>query len=434
MHPKLHLSPDKNWCNDPVGFIYYQGQYHLFYQYFPYGCTWGTMHWYHAVSKDLIHWQNLGIALYPSKYYDANGCFSGSSIEVDGKMYIYYTSVKYLQPNPENIHKTLNDAFEASQSMLISKDGIHFDNINQKRLIIPAFKENEIGHPTHTRDPKVWFYNGKYYMVIVSKYFDDNHHGQGQLLFYTSDDAINWSYQNNYRGVQLGDMWECPDIFTVNQQQLLIMSPERTETHGYPSHARITTCYFNHENCTMSQLGELRFLDYGRDLYAPQTALDQDGNRIFVGWMRMPVKAQGDWRGLFTMPRIIEYHDNHIYTDVHSNIKNQFIVDTQQFDYQKPTMIHVCLKHGDSINIGGYVLTYQDCLLANRENVFIDCDEDVDLICQTPPIDHCELDIYIDQYIIETYVNHGYYVLSHIVYHLDNTIQCNCKYEIKTVK
>ena len=94
---------------------------HLFYQYFPYGCTWGTMHWRHAMSDDLVHWEDLGIALYPSKPYDQNGCFSGSSIEVNKQLYIYYTSVQYTKAHPQNIHITASgNEFLASQSMIIS--------------------------------------------------------------------------------------------------------------------------------------------------------------------------------------------------------------------------------------------------------------------------------------------------------------------------
>ncbi|WRK51839.1 glycoside hydrolase family 32 protein [Coprobacillaceae bacterium CR2/5/TPMF4] len=134
MHPKYHLTAPKHWINDPNGFIYYRGNYHLFYQYFPYENRWGTMHWGHAISKDLINWQDLGIALYPSKNFDANGCFSGSSIKIDGKMYIYYTSVRYTKTNPENIHTTLTgDEFLSSQSMIISEDGFKFDNLNSKK-------------------------------------------------------------------------------------------------------------------------------------------------------------------------------------------------------------------------------------------------------------------------------------------------------------
>lgn len=76
----LRLKAPGNWINDPNGFIYYRGKYHLFYQYFPYMPEWGTMHWGHAVSEDLVHWEHLGVALFPSKDYDRNGVFSGTAL------------------------------------------------------------------------------------------------------------------------------------------------------------------------------------------------------------------------------------------------------------------------------------------------------------------------------------------------------------------
>ena len=82
----LHLHAPDHWVNDPNGFLYYRGQYHLFYQYFPYAAAWGTMHWGHAVSRDLVHWEHLGVALYPTKSYDQNGVFSGSALERDGNL------------------------------------------------------------------------------------------------------------------------------------------------------------------------------------------------------------------------------------------------------------------------------------------------------------------------------------------------------------
>ena len=85
------------------------------------------------------------------------------------------------------------------------------------------------------------------------------------------------------------------------------------------------------------------------------------------------------------------------------------------------------------INIGGYKIKYDKCLIADRSQVFIQTNEDIDLVTQTPNISHCDLDIYIDQNIIEIYINDGYYVLSHIIYHLDNYIQCSLPYTIKTL-
>ena len=82
---KIYVKPKDYWMNDPNGFIYYKGMYHLFYQCFPYGPRWGRMHWGHVVSKDLVNWEEQGIALFPSKTDDRSGCFSGSAIEEDGK-------------------------------------------------------------------------------------------------------------------------------------------------------------------------------------------------------------------------------------------------------------------------------------------------------------------------------------------------------------
>ena len=140
----LHLKSPVNWINDPNGFIYYKGKYHLFYQHFPYAPIWGTMHWGHAVSEDLVHWEHKKIALFPTKSYDRNGVFSGSAIEKDEKLYFYYSAVRYLEQDEENIHLSKNDQIETSQAMLISEDGEKFDNWNGKKQIIPVIRDEEI--------------------------------------------------------------------------------------------------------------------------------------------------------------------------------------------------------------------------------------------------------------------------------------------------
>ena len=114
---KIHFKAPNCWINDPNGFIWYKGQYHLFYQCFPYSAHWGRMHWGHAVSTDLVNWDEKGIALFPSKTDDRSGCFSGSAVEYKDKMYIYYTGVNYTEEDPENINCCINDTFTAAQLM-----------------------------------------------------------------------------------------------------------------------------------------------------------------------------------------------------------------------------------------------------------------------------------------------------------------------------
>ena len=179
----LHLKAPGNWMNDPNGFIYYEGKYHLFYQYFPYAPEWGTMHWGHAVSEDLIHWEHLGVALFPTKRYDQNGVFSGSALEKDGKLYLYYSAVRYLETDPEDIHRAARDRYESSQAMLISGDGMHFDNWKDKKQILPVIRDENVADSVHTRDPKVWNEDGIYYMILGSTYQEK----AGRVLFYVSE-------------------------------------------------------------------------------------------------------------------------------------------------------------------------------------------------------------------------------------------------------
>ncbi len=151
---EIHLRPPRGWINDPNGFIYYKGEYHLFYQHFPYAPRWGRMHWGHAVSRNLTDWKHLDIALFPTKTDDCDGCFSGSAVEKDGKMHILYTGVRYDTPDPENTNCCIDDKFTAAQLHISSEDGYTFDNFNGKKTAIPPLSDPNIGDRNHTRDPE----------------------------------------------------------------------------------------------------------------------------------------------------------------------------------------------------------------------------------------------------------------------------------------
>ena len=114
--PAFHVSPYVGWMNDPNGFSYYQGEYHLFYQYYPYDTHWNSMHWGHVVSKDLLHWEYLPAALAPDEDYDKIGCFSGSAIELDdGRQLLMYTAVD---------HETLEDGSKAYYTYSVTESEV----------------------------------------------------------------------------------------------------------------------------------------------------------------------------------------------------------------------------------------------------------------------------------------------------------------------
>ncbi len=426
MRPELHFTPIRNWMNDPNGLIYYKGEYHVFYQHFPYTCQWGTMHWGHAVSKDLVSFTHLPIALYPSKYDDRNGCFSGSAIEKDGKLYLYYTSIRYAKENPENVHiQYSDDDLIASQSVVISNDGYTFDNVKNKHKVIDVINDQTLGDKRHTRDPKVWIgKNDHIYMIIGSKVKSEQGY-DGEVLFYESEDGLHFQYKNRYIDSQIGDMWECPDLFQLNHNYYFIFSPEHINQPPQPdSSAVIMPVQFDEETCTLTHQSTYTYLDYGLDFYAPQTFLDEYGNRVVLGWFRMREPGiNEDWCGMLSYPRVLNVRDDHVYQTVHPHIQSLFNEETKTIDYLHPFMMKASLKENESMNLGGLkIWIHDDKLYVNRAQVSIQ-HEKVCQECHTPKLNHrYDLEIYYDQYIFEIYINEGYYVCSQIVYHLDYSL------------
>ena len=195
-----HFMAETGWINDPNGLIYFKGKYHFFYQYNPYSGFWDYMHWGHAVSEDMIHWEYLPLALAPSEVYDDHlkgGCFSGSAIEHDGKLFLIYTG-------------TCNNGkgFEQSQCIAYSEDGIHFEKYEGNPVITAPE-----GVPTDLfRDPKVWKHDDTYYVVCGA-----SQNGFAQARLYKSTDMFHWEFVNvlaESRG-EWGYMWECPDFYPV---------------------------------------------------------------------------------------------------------------------------------------------------------------------------------------------------------------------------
>lgn len=301
MRQNYHFMGQTGWINDPNGLIFYKGKYHVFYQHNPYDGFWDFMHWGHAVSEDLIHWEYLPIALAPSEVYDEHkrgGCFSGSAIEHDGKLFLMYTGCT-----------NNGNGFEQTQCIAYSEDGIHFEKYPGN----PVLTAPE-GVPKHFfRDPKVWKHDGKYYMVCGAS---RNH--LAQALLYVSEDMLHWQFVNvlaESRG-EWGYMWECPDFFPLGDKYVLLVSPmgvgERTCVYMVGDFS-YETGKFVYDTC-----GEA---DWGFDYYAPQSFLDGKGRRLLIGWANawdwMPFwkdwgpTYQEGWCGSFAVPRQVKMNPDH---------------------------------------------------------------------------------------------------------------------------
>lgn len=302
--PQIHFSPERHWMNDPNGMVYYAGEYHLFYQHNPDASVWGPMHWGHAVSRDLVHWEHLPIALYP----DSLGyIFSGSAVvdwkntsgfgkEGEPPLIAFFT---YHDKAAEEAGKTNVE----SQAIVYSTDrGRTWTKFGGNPVIQnPGIRD--------FRDPKVvWHEPTRRWIMAIAA-------GQ-EVSLYTSPDCKDWSYASSFgqgKGSHDGT-WECPDLFPIR-----VNGSDETKWvllvnvgSGGPFGGSATQYFvgdFDGKFFTSSQEKTL-WSDYGFDDYACVTWSDApDQRRIAIGWMTnlmysndQPTEA---WRGSLTFPREI---------------------------------------------------------------------------------------------------------------------------------
>ncbi len=306
--PVVHFSPSSGWMSDPNGLVYYDGEYHLFYQHIPNGGLPGP-HWGHAVSTDLLHWQELPIALYPDSLgFIFSGCCvfdrlnsSGLGTKENPPLVAIFT---YHDPAKEK------DGTAESQAIAYSTDkGRTWTKYRHNPVIRnPGIKD--------FRDPKVvWDHQaGRWLMALA---------GGPVIKFYGSDNLIDWEYLSEFGegyGVHTGP-WECPDFFPVKVKGgketkwvLLVSVVDFTDT---PNRLATATQYFigDFDGRTFTtQQKETLWVDHGKDCYAGVTFDNApDGRRIFVAWMHSHQYAgqarkamTQTWSGSATFPRNLD--------------------------------------------------------------------------------------------------------------------------------
>jgi fructan beta-fructosidase len=297
--PQIHFSPAANWMNDPNGLVFFNNTYHLFYQYYPDSNVWGPMHWGHATSKDLAHWQHQPIALYP----DSLGyIFSGSAVVdsnntsgfgKDGQIPLIaiFTHHDTIGVNAKRIDYQ-------HQSIAYSIDG---GNTWTKYAGNPVLKNPGI---IDFRDPKVsWYEAGKKWIMTLAT--------KDRITFYASPNLKEWTKESEF-GEKIGahgGVWECPDLFPIEHNGEKIWVLLVSINPGGPNGGSATqyfTGQFDGKTFTPFQT-DIRWIDYGPDDYAGVTWSNTGQRRIFLGWMSnwqyatvVPTTA---WRSAMTVPR-----------------------------------------------------------------------------------------------------------------------------------
>ncbi|MBR6012174.1 MAG: glycoside hydrolase family 32 protein [Selenomonadaceae bacterium] len=302
-YPKYHLAAPYGWINDPNGFCFYKNRFHMFYQYHPYSTEWGPMHWGHATTKDLVSWNNKPIALAPDRDYDRDGCFSGSAIEKDGKLYLMYTG-----------HVNAGDHCVQTQCFAVSEDGVTFEKI-EGNPVIGTPEELPDVDSFDFRDPKVWKCGEKYYCVIGSK----TPEYIGQVVLYESDDLNKW----NFKSIAVRDkkdektMWECPNLAELDGGDVMIISVTIPQDNGNIWQTEYIAGKFDYATGIFDG-GERTLIDFGTDFYAPQITTTPDGRVIMIGWLSMwgagmPEQADG-WAGMMSIPRELIFDNGKLRT------------------------------------------------------------------------------------------------------------------------
>lgn len=371
---RFHLMPPSGWMNDPNGLCQLNGVYHVYYQYTPFLAGWGTKIWGHYTTRDWVHFREEEPFLFPDCAWDRDGVYSGSAFVKDGEIHYFYTgNVKLWDQDYDYIM----NGREQNTIHLVSRDGL---NAGEKKLVLTN-DDYPSDMSKHVRDPKIFCRDGKYYMVLGAR----DAHSEGCALLFRSEDLEHWEYFDRISPKKpFGFMWECPDLFELDGQTILMSCPQGIPQRGH-LYQNVYQCgYFPAELDLEKKeyhLEPFRELDKGFDIYACQTFEDEKGRRILIGWMGIPdadysydATVQWDWIHALTMPRVLSFRDGRIFQqpmeEMKSLRKNERTVSIRQFGSWETAdccfEMHVTLDHADRMKLQlreDVWLTYEDQIL-----------------------------------------------------------------------
>lgn len=302
-YPSYHIAPHHGLVNDPNGLSYFNGEHHIFYQWFPLGPVHGLKHWYHVSTKDFVNFNDRGIAMYPDQDYDHHGCYTGVGVPHNDELYLFYTA---------NLLNEEGEGLPTQALAVMDKQG----KIEKKGVVVEF---NSDAYTQEFRDPVLVTRDDGYHMLIGAQGHDE----KGKLAYYHGSDIDDYHYQGNI-DVGLGDfgyMWECPNYYEQDENGVFIFSPQGVSSESkYDLKNVFSVVYMvgeriDFENKVFPNQG-YRELDKGFDFYAPQTYLDDQQRRILIGWLGNSKSEyptdKNRWAHMLTLPRVLTIEGDYL--------------------------------------------------------------------------------------------------------------------------
>lgn len=418
-HNKFHLEMPKGLVNDPNGLCYHQGKYQIFFQWNPFGCEHKHKHWTYTQTTNFINYTKPQIALAPVDKFDKDGCYSGSARSKNNKLEIIYTA---------NLKDEQNIRYPRQVLVKQNDDG---EFIKEKIIIDTVPK----GYTTHFRDPYIFTKNNRSFIILGAQ----RENLTGCALIYEEIDE-NWIFRGELKTqlTDFGYMWECPNLFTIDDKDILVFCPQGLKAQKYQYQNLYQAGYligqFNPDTLEFTH-GEFHEFDMGFDFYAPQV-LVHENRHILIGWVGMPDKLQDyptindGWVHSLTLPRELILKNDKLYqrpiselNELNQNTTTKINTDKISLSTNKKLEISIPLKD---------ISSWQGKLKFNDEYILLTYDKNTSVFTidrnqlklggkgirqfLVKVQNELNLSVYIDNSIIELYLQDGEYYATFCYY------------------
>lgn len=423
-HNKFHLEMPKGLVNDPNGLCYHQGKYQIFFQWNPFGCEHKHKHWTYTQTTNFINYTKPQIALAPVDKFDKDGCYSGSARSKNNKLEIIYTA---------NLKDEQNIRYPRQVLVKQDDDG----KFIKEKIIIDTVPK---GYTTHFRDPYIFTKNNRSFIILGAQ----REKLTGCALIYEEIDE-NWIFRGELKTqlTDFGYMWECPNLFTIDDKDILVFCPQGLKAQKYQYQNLYQAGYligqFNPDTLEFTH-GEFHEFDMGFDFYAPQV-LVHENRHILIGWVGMPDKLQDyptindGWVHSLTLPRELILKNDKLYqrpiselNELNQNTTTKINTDKISLSANKKLEISIPLKD---------ISSWQGKLKFNDEYILLTYDKNTSVFTidrnqlklggkgirqfLVKTQNELNLSIYIDSSIIELYLQDGEYYATFCYYPTENT-------------